>query len=91
MLCLLKFDSDFVFLQHNRGDKANIAVQVTLIDEAHCRMIGEAPFNMYLKAGYNVVKTDSFLILLMLQRRKHLMCKKIPDVRVPLESDEEWT
>lgn len=44
----------------------------------HCRMIDVAPFNMYIKAGYHIVKTDSILILLMLQRRKHLMCKKLP-------------
>ncbi|XP_010551446.1 PREDICTED: uncharacterized protein LOC104822056 [Tarenaya hassleriana] len=44
----------------------------------HCRMIDSAPFNMYRKAGYEVVKTDNILILLMLQRRKHLMCKKLP-------------
>ncbi|XP_050372131.1 uncharacterized protein LOC126790046 [Argentina anserina] len=44
----------------------------------HCRMIDAAPFNMYTKAGYNVVKTDSILILLTLQRRKHLMYKRLP-------------
>ena len=44
----------------------------------HCRMIDEAPFNMYTKANYKIVKTDSILVLLMLQRRKHLMCKKLP-------------
>ncbi|KAK6931115.1 hypothetical protein RJ641_002908 [Dillenia turbinata] len=44
----------------------------------HCRMIDLAPFNMYTKAGYNIVQTDSFLILLTLQRRKHLMRKEIP-------------
>ncbi|KAL6192485.1 PREDICTED: uncharacterized protein LOC101290948 [Fragaria vesca subsp. vesca] len=44
----------------------------------HCRMIDTAPFNMYTKAGYNIVKTDSILILLTLQRRKHLMYKKLP-------------
>ncbi|KAG4159258.1 hypothetical protein ERO13_D02G165000v2 [Gossypium hirsutum] len=44
----------------------------------HCRMIDEAPFNMYIKAGYNVIQTDSIFILLTLQRRKHLMCKKLP-------------
>lgn len=43
----------------------------------HCRMIDEAPFSMYTKAGYDVVKTDSFLILLTLQRRKHLMRKQL--------------
>ncbi|XVF84909.1 hypothetical protein PTKIN_Ptkin17bG0077200 [Pterospermum kingtungense] len=53
----------------------------------HCRMIDEAPFNMYKKAGYNVVRTDSIFILLTLQRRKHLMCKKLPVFNSFLESD----
>ncbi|MBA0837869.1 hypothetical protein Goarm_009985 [Gossypium armourianum] len=53
----------------------------------HCRMIDEAPFNMYIKAGYNVVQTDSVLILLTLQRRKHLMCKKLPVYNSLYESD----
>ncbi|MFQ6640715.1 hypothetical protein Gotur_016859 [Gossypium turneri] len=53
----------------------------------HCRMIDEAPFNMYIKAGYNVVQTDSVLILLTLQRRKHLMCKKLPVHNSLYESD----
>ncbi|GJX63465.1 acyl-CoA N-acyltransferases superfamily protein [Tanacetum coccineum] len=44
----------------------------------HCRMIDSAPFNMYSRAGYSVYKTDSILILLTLQRRKHLMCKQLP-------------
>ncbi|CAK9137811.1 unnamed protein product [Ilex paraguariensis] len=44
----------------------------------HCRMIDEAPFKMYTKAGYSIVKTDSILILLTLQRRKHLMRKQLP-------------
>ncbi|XP_044494760.1 uncharacterized protein LOC123217718 [Mangifera indica] len=57
----------------------------------HCRMIDAAPFNMYRKAGYNIVKTDSILILLMLQRRKHLMCKKLPIVDSPSESDMSGT
>ncbi|KAF5449845.1 hypothetical protein F2P56_030248 [Juglans regia] len=58
----------------------------------HCRMIDAAPFNMYAKAGYSIVKTDSILILLMLQRRKHLMCKKLQPRRSPSDmsdSDEE--
>ncbi|KAK6139242.1 hypothetical protein DH2020_027015 [Rehmannia glutinosa] len=42
----------------------------------HCRMIDEGPFNMYTKAGYSVVKTDSILTLLTLQRRRHLMRKR---------------
>ncbi|XWS34853.1 hypothetical protein CRYUN_Cryun21dG0072600 [Craigia yunnanensis] len=53
----------------------------------HCRMIDEAPFNMYIKAGYNVVQTDSFFILLTLQRRKHLMCKNLPVFNSFPESD----
>ena len=53
----------------------------------HCRMIDEAPFNMYRKAGYNVVQTDSIFILLTLQRRKHLMCKKLPVFNSFPESD----
>lgn len=44
----------------------------------HCRMIDAAPLAMYTKAGYNIVKTDNILVLLTLQRRKHLMCKKLP-------------
>ncbi|OVA16277.1 GNAT domain [Macleaya cordata] len=53
----------------------------------HCRMIDTAPFNMYTKAGYSIIKTDSILILLTLQRRKHLMCKKLPVYDNPSESD----
>ncbi|XP_034699520.1 uncharacterized protein LOC117924897 [Vitis riparia] len=52
----------------------------------HCRMIDVAPFNMYTKAGYKIVKTDSILILLALQRRKHLMCKKLPVLDNPSET-----
>ncbi|PSS28651.1 Acyl-CoA N-acyltransferase protein [Actinidia chinensis var. chinensis] len=54
----------------------------------HCRMIDEAPFNMYTKAGYNVVKTDSILILLTLQRRKHLMRKELQVLDCPLDFSE---
>lgn len=63
----------------------------------HCRMVDEAPFNMYKKAGYEVVKTDTVLVLLMLQRRKHLMRKKLPPCTSPLDtvdmvrSDNELT
>ncbi|XP_027360705.1 uncharacterized protein LOC113868911 [Abrus precatorius] len=53
----------------------------------HCRMIDAAPFNMYTKADYKIVKTDSILVLLMLQRRKHLMCKKLPLSSTPSETD----
>ncbi|KAJ7953666.1 Acyl-CoA N-acyltransferases (NAT) superfamily protein [Quillaja saponaria] len=53
----------------------------------HCRMIDEAPFNMYTRAGYKIVKTDSILILFTLQRRKHLMYKKLPASSSFLESD----
>ncbi|KAG6474382.1 uncharacterized protein LOC122028175 [Zingiber officinale] len=44
----------------------------------HCRVIDKIPFQMYQKAGYNVIKTDSFLSWFTLQRRKHLMCKELP-------------
>jgi hypothetical protein len=50
-------------------------------------MIDSAPFNMYTKAGYNIVKTDSIWVLLMLQRRKHLMCKKLLVSKNPSELD----
>ncbi|GLU21570.1 hypothetical protein SLE2022_377030 [Rubroshorea leprosula] len=53
----------------------------------HCRMIDTAPFNMYIKAGYEIVRTDSILSLLMLQRRKHLMCKMLPVFSSSQESD----
>ncbi|RZC23176.1 putative mitochondrial protein isoform B [Glycine soja] len=53
----------------------------------HCRIIDEAPFNMYTKADYKIVKTDSILVLLTLQRRKHLMCKKLPLLSTPPETD----
>ncbi|XP_048440989.1 uncharacterized protein LOC103953495 [Pyrus x bretschneideri] len=53
----------------------------------HCRMIDTAPFNMYKKAGYDIVKTDNILVMLLLQRRKHLMCKKIPVLNSFSESD----
>lgn len=51
----------------------------------HCRMIDTAPFQMYTKANYNIIKTDSIFILLTLQRRKHLMYKKL---NVPNSSSE---
>ncbi|KAG5059296.1 hypothetical protein JHK87_000325 [Glycine soja] len=53
----------------------------------HCRIIDEAPFNMYTKADYKIVKTDSIFVLLTLQRRKHLMCKKLPLLSTPPETD----
>ncbi|KAL3511252.1 hypothetical protein ACH5RR_030653 [Cinchona calisaya] len=56
----------------------------------HCRMIDEAPLNMYKKAGYSIVKTDSILILVTLQRRKHLMCKQIPIPTTPSEMDMSY-
>uniref|UniRef100_A0A7N0ZYU1 N-acetyltransferase domain-containing protein n=1 Tax=Kalanchoe fedtschenkoi TaxID=63787 RepID=A0A7N0ZYU1_KALFE len=55
----------------------------------HCRMIDKAPFNMYTKAGYSVVKTDSILVLLMLQRRKYLMRKKLPASIRPTDAENE--
>lgn len=60
----------------------------------HCRMIDEGPFNMYTKAGYSVVGTDSIFTLLTLQRRRHLMRKQLPisdDVSLLGISDEPLT
>ncbi|XP_060214360.1 GCN5-related N-acetyltransferase 5, chloroplastic [Lycium barbarum] len=54
----------------------------------HCRMIDTAPLNMYKKAGYTIVETDNIFILLTLQRRKHLMCKVLPDSEIPFDVDE---
>lgn len=45
----------------------------------HCRMIDKVPLNMYKNAGYNIISTDSIFTLFMFQRRKHLMCKKLPE------------
>ncbi|KAG9448765.1 hypothetical protein H6P81_008730 [Aristolochia fimbriata] len=66
----------------------------------HCRMVDTAPFQMYVKAGYKVVKTDSILAWLMLQRRKHLMQKSLPAPKLssdilahgdcPISSNEAW-
>lgn len=57
----------------------------------HCRTIDAAPFNMYMKAGYEVVSTDGILNLmriLKMQPRKHLMCKKnLPVFSSSKESD----
>lgn len=52
----------------------------------HCRVIDAAPVYMYLKAGYKVVKTDSIFSFLMLQSRKHLMCKNLPSLSNHVES-----
>ncbi|KAI5078778.1 hypothetical protein GOP47_0006449 [Adiantum capillus-veneris] len=43
----------------------------------HCRMVDEAPLNMYKSSGYSVVETDSILSLLLFQRRRHLMYKRL--------------
>lgn len=51
----------------------------------HCRLIDTAPFNMYKKAGYEIVKTDNILVLLSLQRRKHLMRKILPALVEPYD------
>ncbi|KAJ3694571.1 hypothetical protein LUZ60_010051 [Juncus effusus] len=45
----------------------------------HCRMVDKVPQNLYKKAGFQIVKTDSFLVWLTLQRRKYLMCKELPE------------
>ncbi|MCO5613541.1 hypothetical protein L7F22_067818 [Adiantum nelumboides] len=43
----------------------------------HCRMVDEAPLNMYRSSGYSVLETDSILSLLLFQRRRHLMYKQL--------------
>ncbi|XP_015691834.2 uncharacterized protein LOC107304048 [Oryza brachyantha] len=52
----------------------------------HCRIIDQVPFNMYRKAGYNIVQTDSILIWLSLQKRKHLMSKELLQTSVSNEN-----
>ncbi|KAK3141993.1 hypothetical protein QOZ80_4BG0340800 [Eleusine coracana subsp. coracana] len=51
----------------------------------HCRIIDQVPFNMYIKAGYSIVQTDSILVWLSLQKRKHLMSKELPQASVGSE------
>lgn len=43
---------------------------------------------MYTKAGYSIVKTDSILTLLTLQRRKHLMRKELPPSEDPSDIED---
>ncbi|TKW04849.1 hypothetical protein SEVIR_7G136900v4 [Setaria viridis] len=52
----------------------------------HCRVIDQVPFNMYRKAGYNIVQTDSILVWLSLQKRKYLMSKELPQASAVSES-----
>ncbi|CAL5031586.1 unnamed protein product [Urochloa decumbens] len=52
----------------------------------HCRIIDQVPFNMYRKAGYNIVQTDSILVWLSLQKRKYLMSKELPQASAASES-----
>ncbi|KAH7365531.1 hypothetical protein KP509_18G033200 [Ceratopteris richardii] len=53
----------------------------------HCRMIDEAPLTMYTKSGYSVVATDNVFSLLLFQRRKHLMYKRL-EAPVHIENQE---
>ncbi|KAK8951256.1 hypothetical protein KSP39_PZI003750 [Platanthera zijinensis] len=43
----------------------------------HCRVTDTGPLKMYKKANYTIDKTDSVLVWLTLQRRKHLMVKEL--------------
>jgi hypothetical protein len=52
----------------------------------HCRIIDQVPFNMYRKAGYIIVQTDSILVWLSLQKRKYLMSKELPQASVVSET-----
>ncbi|KAJ4765327.1 Acyl-CoA N-acyltransferases (NAT) superfamily protein [Rhynchospora pubera] len=55
----------------------------------HCRMVDEVPLSMYRKAGYQIVKTDSFLVWLTLQRRKYLMRKTLCDDVIDSETQQQ--
>ncbi|KAJ1700209.1 hypothetical protein LUZ63_008721 [Rhynchospora breviuscula] len=55
----------------------------------HCRMVDKVPLSLYRKAGYEVVKTDSFLVWLTLQRRKYLMRKTLCDDVIGSETPTE--
>lgn len=72
---LLKACEDLVF-------KMNAKRRVYL----HCRIIDQVPFNMYTKAGYSIVQTDSILVWLSLQKRKYLMSKELPQASVVSET-----
>ena len=52
-------------------------------------MIDTVPFQMYKKAGYKIVKQDSILIWLSLQRRKYLMCKELPPLVEPQSDNSD--
>ncbi|CAO2042599.1 unnamed protein product [Urochloa humidicola] len=52
----------------------------------HCRLIDQVPFNMYRKAGYTILQTDSILVWLNLQKRKYLMTKELPQASSASES-----
>lgn len=77
-LCMITFRQGIGW--HLLKASEELISQMSLVREVylHCRMIDSAPFHMYSKAGYTIFKTDSILILLTLQRRKHLMCKQLP-------------
>lgn len=72
---LLKACEDLIF-------KMNARRRVYL----HCRIIDQVPFNMYRKAGYIIVQTDSILVWLNLQKRKYLMSKELPQASVVSET-----
>jgi len=56
----------------------------------HCRIIDQVPFNMYRKAGYNIVETDNILVWLSLQKRKYLMSKELPQASVVESSTKDF-
>ncbi|PWZ19202.1 hypothetical protein Zm00014a_007938 [Zea mays] len=72
---LLKACEDLVF-------KMNAKIRVYL----HCTIIDRVPFNMYTKAGYSIIQTDSILVWLSLQKRKYLMSKELPQASVVSET-----
>jgi len=48
------------------------------------------PFNMYRKAGYNIVETDNILVWLSLQKREYLMSKELPQASVVESSTKDF-
>uniref|UniRef100_A0A804QQ50 N-acetyltransferase domain-containing protein n=1 Tax=Zea mays TaxID=4577 RepID=A0A804QQ50_MAIZE len=72
---LLKACKDLVF---KMNDKRRVYL--------HYRIIDRVPFNMYTKAGYSIIQTDSILVWLSLQKRKYLMSKELPQAPVVSET-----
>lgn len=79
---LLKACEELMSLMSNIGDQRQQAPRVYL----HCRVGNRGALNMYKKAGYKVLKTDSIMVWLSFHRRKALMFKKLFDTDVLVHS-----